>query len=107
MHLEVDTDAVRGLADAVREAATAVAAVTIPPPPQVEDLAATDAIGALLDVCAERIDACAAALRSGAVLLETARQDYARTEARASAAATVGPESSREPMRLPRSATSR
>jgi hypothetical protein len=107
MHLEVDTEAVRGLADAVRDAATAVTAVTMPRPPVVEDVAAADAIGALLDVCAERIDACAAALRSGAVLLETARQDYARTEARASAAATVGPESSREPMRLPRAAMSR
>jgi hypothetical protein len=83
MHLDVDTEAVRGVADALRDAADHASAVALPAPPPCEDLRAADAIGALLDVCAERRDALAAALRSGAVLLETARLDYARAEARA------------------------
>ena len=83
MHLEVDTEAVRGIAGALRDAASDRSAVALPPPPPCEDLLAADAIGALLDVCEERLDALAAALRAGAVLLETARRDYARAETRA------------------------
>ena len=86
MHLDVDTEAVLGVADALRDAARGASAVALPAPPPCEDLRAADAIGALLDVCAEQLDALAAALRSGAVLLETARQDYARAEARAAPA---------------------
>jgi hypothetical protein len=81
MQLEVDTEAVGGVAGSVREAATCAAAVTMPAPPPCDDRGAADAIGALLDVCEERLDTLAAALRAGAVLLETARRDYARAEA--------------------------
>jgi hypothetical protein len=83
MHLDVDTEAVRGVADALREAAAGSSAVALPARPPCEDLRAADAIDALLDACEQRLDALAAALRAGAVLLETARQDYARAEARA------------------------
>ncbi len=83
MHLDVDTEAVRGVAAALRDAAAGSSAVALPPPPPCEDLPAADAIGALLVVCEERLDGLAAVLRAGAVLLETARQDYARAEARA------------------------
>lgn len=82
MQLDVDTEVVRGIAHAVREAASDASALTMPAPPACEDRAAEDAVAALLDACDERLDALAAALRSGAVLLETAHQDYARTEAR-------------------------
>jgi hypothetical protein len=81
MHLDVDTEAVRSLADALRQAAASSSAVALPTPPPCEHLRAADAIGALLDTCEERLDALAVALRVGAVLLETARQDYARAEA--------------------------
>ena len=83
MHLDVDTETVRGMAAGLRDAAADSSAVALPPPPPCEDLRAADAIGAFLDVREERLDALAAALRAGAVLLETARQDYARAEARA------------------------
>jgi hypothetical protein len=83
MHLEVDTEAVRGVAAALRDAAADSATVALPPRPPCEDPRAADAIGALLDVCEQRLDEIAAALRAGAVLIETARQDYARAEARA------------------------
>ena len=83
MHLDVDTKAVRGVAAALRDAAAISSAVALPPPPPCEDLQAADAIGALLVVCEERLEALAEALRAGAVLLETAWQDYARAETRA------------------------
>jgi hypothetical protein len=83
MHLGVDTESVRGVAAGLRDAAAGVAGVGLPGPPPCEDLPAADAIRALLDACEERLDALAATMRAGAVLLETARQDYARADARA------------------------
>lgn len=84
MRLEVSTESVAGVADAVRRAAAALAAVSLPESPPVADLAAGDAIAALLSVAGESLAACSADLRSVAVLVEVAAQDYRRVEARLS-----------------------
>ncbi len=80
MHLRVDPVALHGLADGVRRAAAATEGLALPGVPPCEDVAASDAVAALLAVCGEQRDALAAALRDAAVLVETARHDYARVE---------------------------
>jgi hypothetical protein len=83
MQLDVDTAAVEGVADAVRRAAGRLRAVDLPPAPPCEDVAAGDAIGALLSVCTEQLGALSATLSSVAVLVDAARFDYTRAETRA------------------------
>lgn len=83
MQMDVDTAAVAGVADAVRRAAVRVGSVDLPRAPACEDVAASDAIGALLAVSGELIESCGQTLASSAMLVETAAVDYARTEARA------------------------
>ena len=53
MRLDVSTQSVAGIADDLRRAAAALAAVPLPGSPPVDDLAARDAIGALLAVAGE------------------------------------------------------
>ena len=55
--------------------------------PDCGDLAAEDAVRALLDVSAESLAGLARELRSVAVLVDVAAVDYARTEARLSGGA--------------------
>lgn len=86
MRLDVDPAAVVGVADAAREAAERARAIRLPRAPACEDVAASDAIGALLAVSGVQLHSCVAALRLVAALVETAAVDYARTEARATAA---------------------
>ena len=83
MHLSVDTGALGGLSTGVRDAAGATRAVELPAPPPCEDVGAADAVGALLAVCGEQLHAVAASLSTTAVLVDTARVDYARAENRA------------------------
>jgi hypothetical protein len=80
MQLDVDTAAVEGVADAVRRAAAGLGAVDLPPPPPCEDVAAADAIGALLAVSGEVLESCRRALDSAALLVDAAAVDYARAE---------------------------
>lgn len=81
--MTVDTEALRGLTTAARDAAGAIGAVGLPAPPPCEDVGASDAVGALLAVCKEQLRAVAEVLSTAAVLVDTARVDYAHTESRA------------------------
>ena len=83
MHMEVDTGEVAGVADAVRRAGQRLAAVDLPRAPACEDVAAADAIEALLAVTGESLVSCTRALESVADLVDTAAFDYARVEAHA------------------------
>jgi hypothetical protein len=83
MRVTVETEALIGLTTGVRDAARATRAVELPAPPPCEDVGAADAIGALLSVCAERLVVLSSALSTVAVLVDTARFDYTRVEARA------------------------
>ena len=80
MHVRVDTWALGGLIGGVRDAAGATRDVALPPPPPCEDMAAADAVGALLAVCREQLQALAASLTTTAALVDTAQVDYARAE---------------------------
>ncbi len=81
--MTVETEALVGLTTGVRDAARASRAVELPAPPPCEDVGAADAVGALLAVCAEQLVAVSAALSTVAVLVDTARFDYTRTDNRA------------------------
>jgi hypothetical protein len=83
MQLEVDTGEVTGVADAVRRAGQRIATLELPRAPVCEDVAAADAIGALLAVTGELLASCTQALESVADLVDTAAFDYARVEAHA------------------------
>lgn len=83
MQLDVDTAAVEGVADAVHRAAAQLGALSLPAAPACEDVAAADAVAALLAVSGELLRSCRQELASVAVLVDTAAQDYARAEARA------------------------
>lgn len=83
MRVTVETGALVGLSAGVRDAAGATRAVELPAPPTCEDVGAADAVGALLSVCAEQLQALSSALTSVAVLVDTARVDYTRVESRA------------------------
>jgi hypothetical protein len=83
MRVTVETGALVGLSAGVRDAAGATRAVELPAPPPCEDIGASDAVGALLTVCAEQLQALSTTLSSAAVLVDTARVDYVRVETRA------------------------
>ncbi len=83
MRVTVETEALVGLTTGVRGLARAARAIDVPSPPPCEDVAAADAVGALLSVCAEQLGAMSAALSTVAVLVDTARFDYTRAENRA------------------------
>lgn len=82
MQLQVDTESLAGLAEVVRSSAAAVATVALPRPPACADLAAADAIGALLAVSAQQLHLLAGELAQVARLVDTAQRDYALVEAR-------------------------
>ena len=84
MQMDVDTQALGGVAAGIRSAAGALAAVDVPAPVDLESVAASDAVRMLLRVVAEQRDGLAHALETAAVLVETAAVDYARTESQAS-----------------------
>ena len=85
MHIEVTSHVLVGTGDAVRRAAGRLDALDLPTrAPDCGDLAAEDAVRALLTVCAESLAELARGLRSVAVLVDVAAVDYARTEARLS-----------------------
>ena len=86
MHLEVTSHALVGTGDAVRRAAGHLDALVLPTrAPDCGDLAAEDAVRALLGVSTESLSGLAGELRSVAVLVDVAAVDYARTESRLSA----------------------
>ncbi len=80
MRVTVETEALVGLTAGVRDAAGATRAVELPAPLPCEDVGAADAVGALLTVCAEQLQALSTALAAVAVLVDTARLDYTRVE---------------------------
>ncbi len=80
MQLSVDTAVLGGLMGGVRDTAGAIRDVALPAPPPCEDMGAADAVGALLAVCREQLEALAGSLTMMAALVETARVDYARAE---------------------------
>ena len=85
MHLEVTSHALVGTADAVRRATGRLDALALPTrAPDCGDLAAEDAVRALLAVSAESLAHLGRELRSVTVLVDVAAVDYARTEARLS-----------------------
>jgi len=85
MHLEVTSHALVGTGDAVRRAAGRLDALGLPAwAPDCGDLAAEDAVRALLAVSAESLADLARELRSVAVLVDVAAVDFARAEARLS-----------------------
>ena len=86
MQMDVDTYPIAGVSDAVRRAAVQLRAVDLPQPPPCEDVGASDAIGALLAVSGESLAALSHALDTVGLLVETARADYSRAEASATAA---------------------
>lgn len=89
MHLEVTSQALVGTGDAVRRAAGRLDALGLPArAPDCDDLAAEDAVRALLAVSAESLEDLARELRAVAVLVDVAAVDYARTEARLSGGAS-------------------
>ncbi len=83
MRIDVDTQALTGLAGAVRQAAAAVDGFAQPAPPEVSAVGAADAVCVLLRVVREQRDDVAACLRRTAALVETAVADYALAEAQA------------------------
>ena len=88
MHLEVTSPALVGTADAVRRAAGRLDALALPTrAPDCGDLAAEDAVRALIAVSAESLADLGRELRSVTVLVDVAAVDYARTEARLSGGA--------------------
>jgi hypothetical protein len=88
MHLEVASQALAGTGDAVRRAAGRLDTLGLPArAPDCGDLAAEDAVRALLAVSTESLARMADELRSVAVLVDVAAVDYARTEARLSGGA--------------------
>jgi hypothetical protein len=85
MHLEVTSQALVGTGDAVRRAAARLGALALPTrAPDCGDLAAEDAVRALLAVSTESLAGLGRELRSVALLVDVAAVDYARTEARLS-----------------------
>jgi hypothetical protein len=91
MHLEVSSHALVGTGDAVRRAAGRLDALALPAhAPDCGDLAAEDAVGALLAVSSESLAVLAHELRCVAVLVDVAAVDYSRTEARLSGGAGAG-----------------
>jgi hypothetical protein len=90
MHLEVTSHALVGTGDAVRRAAGRLDALGLPArAPDCGDVAAEDAVRALLAVSAESLTELSRELRSVAVLVDVAAVDYARTEARLSGGAAA------------------
>ena len=88
MHLEVTSRELVGTGDAVGRAAGQLDALGLPVhAPDCGDLAAEDAVRALLDVSAESLAGLARELRSVAEFVDLAAVDYARTEARLSGGA--------------------
>ena len=83
MRIDVDTQVLTGLADAVRRAASAVDGFAQPLLPEVSAVGAADAVRMLLRVVREQRDDVAACLRGTAALVETAIADYTRAEAQA------------------------
>ena len=82
MRIEVATAAVAGAGDVVRRAADRLAAVEVPRAAcTCGDLAADDAVRALVDVVSESMEDLARDLRATAVLLDVAVADYAKLEA--------------------------
>jgi hypothetical protein len=83
MHVEVTSDAMVDAGDAVRRAAGRLDALGLPSRgPDCGDLAAEDAVLALLAVADESVVELARELRAVALLVDVAAVDYARTEAR-------------------------
>jgi hypothetical protein len=90
MHLEVTSHALVGTGDAVRRAAGRLDALALPArAPDCGDLAAEDAVRALLAVSAESLTELSGELTAVAVLVDVAAVDYARTEARLSGGAST------------------
>jgi ABC-type transporter Mla subunit MlaD len=83
VRIDVDTQALAGLAGAVRRAASAVGGFADPVRPEVSAVAAEDAVRMLLRVAREQRDDVAGCLRGVAALVETAAADYARAESQA------------------------
>ncbi len=83
MQIEVDTPSFRGLADVVRRAGAALDGYRQPAAPDLDAVAASDAVRMLLRVVHEQRRDVAVCLRGTAALVETAAADYARTESQA------------------------
>ena len=83
MRIEVVTGAVARAGDVVRTAATRLDAIEVPPAGcDCGDIAADDAVRALLDVVRGSVVALARDLRTTAVMLDVAVADYCRAEVR-------------------------
>jgi hypothetical protein len=82
MHVEMTSQALVGTGDAVRRAADHLAGLRLPArAPDCGDLAAEDAVRALLAVSNASVTELVGELRRAADLVEVAAADYARTEA--------------------------
>ena len=92
MHVEMTSHALVGTGDAVRRAAGHLAALGLPTrAPDCGDLAAEDAVRALLAVSDVSVAELVRELRTVAELVEVAAADYARTEARLSGSGGARP----------------